>query len=95
MSSSLKERYASTPLFGSSAPLVETWYEQYLENPQSVPAEWRTWFASISPTPGQETARGPIQAAFAERARNRSAGAVPAEPASGEMLAKQAAVLRL
>ena len=41
MSDSLKEQLASTPLFGGNATAVETLYEQYLENPESVPAGWR------------------------------------------------------
>ncbi len=37
MSISLKEQYASTPLFGSNASAVEALYEQFLDKPESVP----------------------------------------------------------
>jgi len=33
MGSSLKDQYASTPLFGSNASAVEAMYEQYLNDP--------------------------------------------------------------
>ena len=36
MSRSLKDQYASTPLYGSNAAAVEALYEQYLEDP----ADW-------------------------------------------------------
>ena len=39
MSNSLKDQLASTPLFGGSASAVEQLYEQYLDDPQSVPPE--------------------------------------------------------
>ena len=47
MSESLKERYESTPLFGGNAPLVEYFYERYLEDPASVDSQWRAYFRSI------------------------------------------------
>jgi 2-oxoglutarate dehydrogenase E1 component len=47
MSNSLKEQLASTPLFGGSASAVEQFYEQYLEDPDSVPSSWRGYFESL------------------------------------------------
>ena len=35
-------------LFGSNAIFVETLYEQYLENPESVDPKWRSYFDKIS-----------------------------------------------
>ncbi len=47
MSDSLKEQLASTPLFGGNASAVEGLYEQYLENPDAVPAGWRDYFEAM------------------------------------------------
>jgi 2-oxoglutarate dehydrogenase E1 component len=47
MSHSFEEQLASTPLFGGSASAVERFYEQYLEDPDSVPTSWRKYFESL------------------------------------------------
>ena len=44
---SIKEQLASTPLFGGNASAVERLYEQYLEDPASVPGGWRSYFESL------------------------------------------------
>ncbi len=49
MSKSLQERYRSSPLFGGNAPFVEGYYEQYLEDPDSVPSELAAWFREANP----------------------------------------------
>ena len=38
MSNSLEEQYRTSALFGSNATAVDAMYEQYMENPESVPA---------------------------------------------------------
>ena len=47
MSNSLKEQLASSPLFGGNAAAVEAMYEQYLAEPDSVPQQWRDYFADL------------------------------------------------
>ena len=47
MSDSLKEQYASTPLFAANATAVEALYEQYLQDANSVPVAWRDYFAAL------------------------------------------------
>ena len=47
MSKSLKDQYASTPLFGGNATAVEALYEEFLRDPDSVPATWRDYFDSL------------------------------------------------
>jgi len=47
MSKSHKEQLASTPLFGGNSSAVESLYEQYLEQPDSVPSSWRDYFAAM------------------------------------------------
>jgi len=96
MSKSLTELYASTPLFGSNATAVEHFYEQYLEDPESVPTAWRDYFDTLG-APDTEVAHSEIredllrQAGDGGRPRTvrRTAGG---KSAPGE---KQAAVSRL
>jgi 2-oxoglutarate dehydrogenase E1 component len=98
MSDSLKEKYASTPLYGSNASAVEALYEQYLGDPSAVPAAWRGYFESLG-APDAEVAHSGIREDLRRQARDggrqttrvssrRGAGAAPAG-------AKQAAVARL
>ena len=95
MSKSLTELYASTPLFGTNASAVEHFYEQYLDNPESVPAAWRDYFGSLGDA-GTEIAHSAIrddllrQAGDGGRRRVRAKSGGSAAP--GE---KQAAVARL
>ncbi|MCZ6827785.1 MAG: hypothetical protein O7D88_09835, partial [Gammaproteobacteria bacterium] len=68
MGASLKDRYASTPLYGSNAPAVEAMYEQYLNDPDAVPESWRNYFRTIGD--GQaEVAHEPIRQRLIERTR--------------------------
>jgi len=75
MSQSLKEQYASSPLFGSNASAVEALYEQYLDDPDSVPERWRSYFGELTPDAGGEVAHGPIREAFRQRAAAGSGAA--------------------
>ena len=101
MSQSLKDQYASTPLFGSNAPAVEAMYEQYLENPDSVSNGWRGYFRTLAKAGNgsdREIAHSPIRRRLLDQAnRIRVSGPVSAV-ASGDQLKaseKQAAVSRL
>jgi len=47
VSSTLEQLYKSSHLYGGNAPYIETWYESWLEDPDSVPAQWRTYFDSL------------------------------------------------
>lgn len=55
MSSTLKQLYKSSHLFGGNAPYIEAWYEDWLEEPQSVPEQWREYFESLPAASGPET----------------------------------------
>jgi len=97
MGSSLKDQYASTPLFGSNASAVEALYEQYLGDPGSVPAVWREYFESLG-DPQTEVAHSGIRKELLESARDggrtrqlRPGGRKPATSSAQ----KQAAVARL
>ena len=97
MGSSLKEQYASTPLFGSNASAVEAMYEQYLSDPVSVPRAWREYFESLG-DPDTEVAHSAIREEFLAAARDGGRGR-QLRPGSRKMAAssaeKQAAVARL
>jgi len=70
----MKELLGNSYLFGGNAPFVEELYEAYLNNPQSVPEEWREYFDSMQVLPGGEgrdVAHAPIVEAFAEGLRSR------------------------
>ena len=74
--SSESESLSNSYLFGGNAPYVEELYESYLDNPGSVPDNWREYFDQLQHAPatdGQESTRdqahAPIVQSFAQRAR--------------------------
>jgi len=83
----MKEFLSNSYLFGGNAPFVEELYESYLDNPQSVPEEWREHFDKLQVLPGARGAAGagpdvahaPIVEAFAQRAKQGTLRA-PAAP---------------
>jgi 2-oxoglutarate dehydrogenase E1 component len=63
-------------LFGGNAPYVEELYEAYLNNPGSVPEQWREYFdrmqhvaASDGNAVTRDVARAPVEESFAQRAK--------------------------
>ena len=97
MSNSLEEQYAQTPLYGGNASAVEALYEQYLQQADSVPAAWRTYFRSLGGG-ADEVSHAAIREELLESAKSgqrkrtvRRSGTTMAVSA-GE---KQAAVSRL
>ena len=97
MSRTLKERYETTPLYGGNATAIEALYERYLENPDSVPENWRAYFRGVSN--GQsDTPHTPVRERLRARARG---GPVPATPGRARSAAgasaseKQSSVARL
>jgi 2-oxoglutarate dehydrogenase E1 component len=67
----MKQLFESSQLFGSNAPFIEELYENYLDNPDSVSDEWRSYFDSLQNLPGagRDVAHYPIINAFAEMAK--------------------------
>ncbi|HKZ72645.1 MAG TPA: 2-oxoglutarate dehydrogenase E1 component, partial [Steroidobacteraceae bacterium] len=86
-----------TPLYGGNAALLESLYEQYLRDPQAVPARWREYFDRLGPRSAAEQPHEPVQAAIAARARQPRTAVAPAttERPTGGASDKQAAVSRL
>ncbi|WP_300439739.1 2-oxoglutarate dehydrogenase E1 component [Zoogloea sp.] len=90
----MKQLFESSQLFGSNAPFIEELYENYLDNPDSVSDEWRSYFDSLQNTPGngRDVAHYPIINAFADMAKR---GPVRTVLASGGGDQKQVSVLQL
>ncbi len=72
----MMQQYRSNSyLFGGNAPYVEELYEAYLDNPGSVPDNWRAYFDNLQHVPaadGSETrdvAHAPVVESFAQRAK--------------------------
>ena len=76
-SSSVYSAYlGNTFLFGGNAPYVEELYENYLDNPGSVPDTWRDYFDALQHVPAsdgsnaRDVAHLPVVNAFAQRAKS-------------------------
>jgi 2-oxoglutarate dehydrogenase E1 component len=72
----MMQQYRSNSyLFGGNAPYVEELYEAYLENPGSVPDNWRTYFDNLQHVPAvdgsesRDVAHAPVVESFAQRAK--------------------------
>jgi 2-oxoglutarate dehydrogenase E1 component len=72
----MMQQYRSNSyLFGGNAPYVEDLYEAYLNNPGSVPDNWRAYFDKLQNVPavdgtdGRDVAHAPVVESFAQRAK--------------------------
>ena len=72
----MKAFQGNSYLFGGNAPYVEELYESYLNNPGSVPEQWRQYFDTMQLVPAadgdpqsRDVAHAPIVQSFAERAK--------------------------
>ena len=84
-------------LYGGNATFLEELYQRFLEDPSSIPEDWRTYFESLHPAQGDvnEMDHAAIRNALAGQARRRR---VPVGPEIGNVAAtasKQVAVLQL
>ncbi|HLX81458.1 MAG TPA: 2-oxoglutarate dehydrogenase E1 component [Burkholderiales bacterium] len=89
-----KELQENSYLFGGNAPFVEQLYENWLENPASVPEEWRRYFDKLQLLPGalaKDIPHAPIVESFAQRAKEGAARA----PAAADLDRKQVSVIQL
>src|SRR6187431_3253000 len=70
----------NTYLFGGNAPYVEEMYEAYLDNPGSVPDNWRSYFDALQNVPAtdgstaRDVAHAPVVESFAQRAKANAFG---------------------
>jgi 2-oxoglutarate dehydrogenase E1 component len=71
----MQQYKANSYLFGGNAPYVEELYEAYLENPGSVPDNWRSYFdrlqnvAAVDGSEARDVAHAPVVESFAQRAK--------------------------
>jgi 2-oxoglutarate dehydrogenase E1 component len=76
----MQEYRANSHLFGGNAPYVEEMYEAYLENPGSVPENWRSYFDALQHLPAvdgsdeRDVAHAPVVESFAQRAKANTFG---------------------
>jgi 2-oxoglutarate dehydrogenase E1 component len=96
MSDSLRALLESSPLAAGNAAYLESLYEQFLVDPDSVSPEWRDYFSRIAGN-APDTAHGPIREALAQRAYAPppSVSGVAIGAVASSDSAKQGAVSRL
>ena len=88
-------------LFGGNAPYVEEMYENYLNNPGSVPDNWRSYFDALQHVPAvdgtdaRDVPHLPVINAFAERAKQGGTRVVVAAGADSDLGRKRVAVQQL
>ena len=76
----MQEYRANSHLFGGNAPYVEEMYEAYLDNPGSVPENWRSYFDALQHLPAvdgsdeRDVAHAPVVESFAQRAKANAFG---------------------
>ena len=98
MSEFLDRLHRSSAFFGGNAPFIEDLFESYLEDPASVPENWRSHFDSLPPVDGnqlKDLSHRRVQQDFLHLAtdpRSRIQGKVGLPAAAAE---RQAKVLRL
>src|SRR5699024_3231346 len=94
MKSELNEKFlVNSPLFGANAAYIEAYYEQFLQDPESVDPAWRHYFQGLGPNgAAHEVPHGPIKQSFVDIGGghvNRAVGK------GAQSTRKQAGVLRL
>lgn len=96
----MQQYNANSYLFGGNAPYVEELYEAYLNNPGSVPENWRAYFDAMQNVPAvdgsskPDVAHAPVIASFAERAKQGPIRTVSAA-ADADMARKRVAAQQL
>jgi 2-oxoglutarate dehydrogenase E1 component len=95
----MKQFLDTSYLFGGNAPFIEELYENYLENPASIPDTWRDYFDKMQLLPAagggdgiRDVAHAPVVDSFAQRARS---GAARSAPAVAGFDRKQVSVVQL
>ncbi|WKB53697.1 2-oxoglutarate dehydrogenase E1 component [Eleftheria terrae] len=100
MSEMMQQYRSNSYLFGGNAPYVEELYEAYLDNPGSVPDNWRAYFDALQNVPAadgseaRDVPHAPVIESFAQRAKS-NAFAVKASSADLAVARKQVHVQSL
>ena len=87
----MQQYNANSYLFGGNAPYVEELYEAYLNNPGSVPDNWRAYFDAMQHMPAVDGTAKPdvdhssVIASFAEAGRVLQQGRGELDHLGGEL----------
>ncbi|WP_305907161.1 2-oxoglutarate dehydrogenase E1 component [Methylomarinum sp. Ch1-1] len=95
MSNLLKLFRDSSALYGNNAVYIEDLYEQYLENPDSVPESWREKFSKIQDKSKVDIPHSPIVERFEQLAISSPGRLAKLQGFTEESVKKQSAVARL
>jgi len=79
MKRNLEDLYESSHLSSSNAAWIEEYYEDWLENENSVPSQWAEVFSSLSNGAGTETGHLDVQEKFRQLGRLSAAVATDTE----------------
>jgi len=97
MSKKLQDQYQSSLLYGGNAAFIESQYENYLKDPESVTPLWRDYFRGVEGAPSaqrQDIPHQPIRESFA-RATLPAASPAPLGEMSEQAAQRQSAVLQM
>src|SRR6266536_6277249 len=89
--STMREFESTSTLFGGNAPFIEEQYEHYLANPESVPADWRSYFDSLRGG-AADVAHAPVIESFIRLGKSRKISGAMVDAAT---MHKQVLVLQL
>ena len=95
MSDLLKFFQDSSSLYGSNAWFVESLYERYLDDPESVEPTWQQKFQEIHNGAKYDTPHSPIVERFAKLASKSQGRLAQLQGFTEESVKKQTAVTRL
>ena len=86
----------SSTINGANAPYIEAYYEQFLDNPESVDAEWRAYFRLVQgQNKSREIAHSEVVSRFEKLAREPRRVVAAESGFDARAAEKQAGVLRL
>lgn len=91
----MKRDFETSYLFGANAPFIEELYDAYLQDPASVPSEWKAWFDQLAESAGNVTrdiSHQPVIRHFEDLAKR---GPAPVTRQDPEHHRKQVGVLQL
>jgi 2-oxoglutarate dehydrogenase E1 component len=96
---SLQQRWQSSTLADGNAPYLETLYENYLQDPESVDQAWRRYFENLPRVNGSErdVSHAEIRSYFRDLARHKAPALEPRQSVSVDLNQerKQVKVLQL
>ena len=86
----------SSTINGANAPYIEAYYEQFLEDPESVDASWRAYFRGVQGADGfNDVPHSPVVERFEKLAREPRRVVAAESGFDAQAAEKQAGVLRL